>query len=359
MADASNRDDFVQEISEAIEEKSIDEIIRLKEQKTDFNFTEEESCDLARRAILTGEPGVVEAAGRIGVNFNAANKDGDTPMHGVITYCQHIDDYTMFGAVIRAGGNLEIRNKMGRTPVFNAVQPSNRWTYAPPGIKALADAGADFGVVDIDGTTLPLAAGMPEAIEAVATTGADFRATNKYGYNPAKSARWRKDPEVIQSVDNVLTRQRAADGVTPEQERQAEKALERMQKLELPGGSKVLVIELEHNEVTAVTDRLDLYGEQDKQNALIISSRKDGKKQITYLGPRGITNELERHFPDGTNETIGLEEYDPDKSCGDFRVTVENADNIKDLVISRNQERAEKSRAAFPSDSDGLADRGM
>ena len=108
---------------------------------------------------------------------------------------------------------------------------------------------------------------------------------NDKGYIPAMQ-RMGATPE---QITRIRTRDRAAQGITAEQEEQAKTAIE--QKRDLLEG-KLTIVELPHNRTATVTDRLAL--DPGYRNLLVISPG-----EINFYGQGSLIACLNKHFPGG------------------------------------------------------------
>lgn len=95
-----------------------------------------------------------------------------------------------------------------------------------------------------------------------------------------------------EEITEVRTQDRAAQGITAEEERAGEQAVARAENL-LDG--RLTVVRLPHNRCAVVTDRLDSsLGGPGYKNLLIISS-----DEVNFFGQGELVRELDRAFPGG------------------------------------------------------------
>lgn len=108
---------------------------------------------------------------------------------------------------------------------------------------------------------------------------------NDKGYIPAMRRMGASDAQIA----DIRARDRAAQGITQQQERQAEQAL-REKRSEADG--KLIVVDLPHSRIAPVTDRLML--DEGYRNLLIVSP-----EEINFSGDGILVNCLSKAFPDG------------------------------------------------------------
>lgn len=82
----------------------------------------------------------------INLNPNTTDRDGDTPLHVVIT----TGPISMTRLLLQQGANIDARNKKGRTLLMNAVD----WCYPAGAVgRFLLEEGADLQIPDAQGQT--------------------------------------------------------------------------------------------------------------------------------------------------------------------------------------------------------------
>ena len=120
-----------------------------------------------------------------------------------------------------------------------------------------------------------------------------FVAANDKGFIPAMEKLGKElgmtEREIQMVVDNIRSREREAQGITIEQEAQAQEAVEKLGKIE--GKKHYIEVELPHSKTATITDRL--YGKYD--NLLIIS----GDGETNFYGETEIISMLNERFPGG------------------------------------------------------------
>ena len=97
-----------------------------------------------------------------------------------------------------------------------------------------------------------------------------------------------------QEIAKIRYRDRAVQGITPEQEEQAEKALKEAKEI---GG--VMIVTCKHSRTAAILDRLD----RDKNPDVFMYSTSDG--EINFSGDGLICKKLTERFPDSDNFSGG------------------------------------------------------
>jgi len=116
---------------------------------------------------------------------------------------------------------------------------------------------------------------------------------NDSGYIPAMQQSGATPEEIAQ----IRALERREQGISMEQERQAEEAIEAMTRF--PESADLIVVRLPHSKVAPVTDRL--HGTQDRQNSLILS----GDGEVNYFGDGVLCEQLKEQF-EGWNGGSGL-----------------------------------------------------
>ncbi|MHC4501292.1 MAG: ankyrin repeat domain-containing protein [Planctomycetota bacterium] len=115
---------------------------------------------------------------RKGVNVNAQNEDGETPLH-----IAAILGRTKAGELlIDNGADIHARTNAGRTPLHTACS-SGEVAVA----KLLVEKGADISALDqIKGTPLHTAGHgcNPQIVKLLVEKGADVNARDRYGHTP-------------------------------------------------------------------------------------------------------------------------------------------------------------------------------
>src|ERR1700693_1672275 len=91
-------------------------------------------------AVLT-----VMTAAVCGIAFGAPADDGTTPLH----YAAHDNDVAAVDKLIKAGANVNARNKFGSTPMSEAAANGNTVI-----MEKLLNAGADPNSPSADGMTV-------------------------------------------------------------------------------------------------------------------------------------------------------------------------------------------------------------
>lgn len=116
---------------------------------------------------------------------------------------------------------------------------------------------------------------------------ADFPliAANDRGYIPAL----RRLGASRAKIADIRARDRAAQGITAEQERQAEAALESPRS---PAGDALTLVDLPHDKTATVTDRLAL--DAPYRNLLVISPA-----EVNFFGEGALVCHLHKQFPGG------------------------------------------------------------
>ncbi|RLJ16848.1 hypothetical protein DJ031_15355 [bacterium endosymbiont of Escarpia laminata] len=108
---------------------------------------------------------------------------------------------------------------------------------------------------------------------------------NDRGYIPAMRRLGATDEQIA----DIRARDRAAQGITPEQEAQAEAALQQRRG---QASGRLTLVDLPHARIAPVTDRLML-GEG-YRNLLVISPG-----EVNFSGEGGLVRQLNRNFPGG------------------------------------------------------------
>ncbi|MBZ5577915.1 MAG: ankyrin repeat domain-containing protein [Acidobacteriia bacterium] len=114
-----------------------------------------------------------------GVNVNAAQPDGTTPL----MYASANGDLGLVRALIKAGANVKLANQLGTSAITEAAIIGNA-----PVLQALLKAGADPNFRTTNGETPILAAGRSGKIEAAKVlldAGADINAKEGWGEQSA------------------------------------------------------------------------------------------------------------------------------------------------------------------------------
>lgn len=97
-----------------------------------------------KSAATANRHAVARALLQAGADVNAADKDGDTPLHKAT----RLGDVELIELLLAAGANVNARTKTGRT----ALTAASIWNY-PECIVALLAAGADTEISMQDGST--------------------------------------------------------------------------------------------------------------------------------------------------------------------------------------------------------------
>lgn len=113
-----------------------------------------------------------------GVDINAQNEDGATPLHLAMFACKK--DIIEF--LIANGANVDARNKRGATPLHNAA-----WTGYTASVNSLIKHGADVNAKDNHGDT-PLheavSKGRMSTVKILLANGADINVRNNMNQTP-------------------------------------------------------------------------------------------------------------------------------------------------------------------------------
>lgn len=133
-------------------------------------------------------------------------------------------------------------------------------------------------------------------------------AANDSGYIPAMQAMGATQAE----IDSIRLRDRQAQGVTPEMERQAEEAIAK--KTTFPDG--VVMVEIPHTKCSTVTDRLFPTWPNGKENLLVVCflMYDNGPTEVHYFGRGDRCRAIKEKF--APNSWGGGKGYgDPNKNA--------------------------------------------
>lgn len=114
-----------------------------------------------------------------GLDVNARDNKGQTPMHGLATMDGWPCKYRLDDMMNYFGADIEARDNQGRTPIFNTMESGKA-----DALSYFINAGAKVNVADNDGVTpLHLAAAKrdSEHIKHLLNAGADLNAVTKDG----------------------------------------------------------------------------------------------------------------------------------------------------------------------------------
>jgi hypothetical protein len=124
-----------------------------------------------------------------GVDINARNEDGETPLH----FAAHYNNKSMIEFLMANGAAVDARDDIGETPLYNAA-----WSGETTSVNALIKHGADVNAKNIDGDT-PLHEavhmGRKSTVKILLANGADVNIKNNMDQPPLwEAVRWgRKD----------------------------------------------------------------------------------------------------------------------------------------------------------------------
>ena len=150
-----------------------------------------------RGFMQAATPDAVAACLEAGVEINAPNADGDTPLH----LAAWVGDPSVAALLLEAGADPRARNDWGATPLHRAA--GNRSLDI---ITMLLDAGAELDARDSGGNTpllraLDVPSGNDLTIAALLDAGADVNARNGLGAAIHEAARWRDEALVRRMLE--------------------------------------------------------------------------------------------------------------------------------------------------------------
>jgi ankyrin repeat protein len=93
---------------------------------------------------------LLKLLGGAGGSFDAADADGNTPLHRLVHGFFSIEAQDSISGLIAAGANVNATNNQGRTPLHMTIQPDYIWT---DWMKMLLAAHADVNAQDTNGFT--------------------------------------------------------------------------------------------------------------------------------------------------------------------------------------------------------------
>ena len=154
------------------------------------NGQDEEGWSVLHSAILRNEPTIVAALLRAGADPNVRNKLGATPLH---TAAFARDNPTTVKALLKAGADVNARNENGTTPLH--------WASSAANVVALLEGGANVNARTKDGhIPLHLAAHKPKlaVIAELLKAGSELNARTTDGLTPLHlAAMTANDPETV------------------------------------------------------------------------------------------------------------------------------------------------------------------
>ncbi len=136
------------------------------------------------RAVLTSDPGTVEASLRQGAPVNESDRDGRTALHHAVIE----GALPIVRILIESGADLDARDAQGWAPLHFAAADAKEAIG-----EELLKAGASVDAEDTFGNT-PLfravfdSKGRPEMIRLLRRFGADSGHQNRHGVSPASLA---------------------------------------------------------------------------------------------------------------------------------------------------------------------------
>lgn len=144
-----------------------------------------------------------------GCNINTSNSTGSTMLHYAVF---HANDLEIVSALIKAGADVNIKNKGGFTPLHYAKSSSIA--------NALIKAGADVNAKDKDGASPLYSAtinNVSSVVNALIQAGADVNAKDDIGTSPLHFAVLNNSSSIVHSLVKAGANANAknGDGVTP------------------------------------------------------------------------------------------------------------------------------------------------
>jgi len=178
-------------------------------------------------------------------------------------------------------------------------------------------------------------------------------AANDSGYIPAMLAKGATKEE----INAIRYKDRACQGITPEQEKQAEEAIAGAREV-----CGVTVIKMAHSKTATVTDRL--FDPDKKQNILIITPSNGDSYEVNYFGPEGICRGAQREYEEyedryrwmgGFHDGIGYwgigrsRENDSGETIENFNAEANKVIiGATNFILTQNQEKQKGSKTLDP-----------
>lgn len=200
-------------LKQAIVESSSSELIQhVLDYGYDLNYKDEDENSLLHFAAMSDHPETVRFFISKGLDIEAVNKYGETP---IFVAAKETDNPEVIEAFIKAGANINVTCNDGTTLLIIAAG----FNPNPEIVKYLIKQGFDTEDCDDDGLTALLSAAAwqinSDVLVALIDAGANIRAKTKNGDNLFHMAAYNESTDVVHYISSVFsTSDTSNDGST-------------------------------------------------------------------------------------------------------------------------------------------------